>query len=109
MTASILDTWSIAMHGAQTIALRCWLMVPQQGRTTAWQQREASAMVIEKLAALQQAQLAATLGMWRMAMMPWGGHGPQALMSAVLAPYVSRTRSNSRRLARRANVHLRRI
>lgn len=109
MTAPLLDAVAIATHGAQTIALRCWLMVPQQGRTSAWQQREASAMVIEKLAALQQAQLAIAMTAWRMMITPWAAGESQTLMRDILAPYVSKTRSNSKRLSRRAAIHMRRI
>ena len=92
----------LATTSAQTIAMRTWLLWPRQGRLTPWQRREASNMVLEKLAALHEAQTHAALLMWRSALLPWTVAAPGS--TAALNPWLSRTRSNSRRLARRLFV-----
>ncbi|HVL56039.1 MAG TPA: hypothetical protein VM491_06020 [Burkholderiaceae bacterium] len=95
-----LDAVMLTLTSAQTIAMRCWLMWPHAGRASGWQRREAAAMVSEKVAALNEAGIDAALLMWRSWLAPWTILAPRASAGA-LRPWLSRTRRNSRRLARR--------
>lgn len=97
---------------ASTIAMRMWLMVPAGGRSSPWQRREASRMVTEKVAAVQESQARAAAMMWRMWFSPWtlwtDAASPRSRRAAeraavqLTAPFARRAAANARRLRTRA-------
>jgi hypothetical protein len=101
----------LMFSSASTIALRTLMMVPEGGKLSPWQQREAARMVDEKLAAVRESHaLAVGLAVqaWMMPWLFWGplGKAPLRRMgegtATVIAPFARRAEGNARRLGARA-------
>jgi hypothetical protein len=100
----------LMIASASTIALRTMLMVPERGRLSTWQRREAGQMIMEKAAAMQESQLEAIAFAWSALWMPWtlwgsGAAGTKAFERAagrMIEPYSTRASRNARRLSVRA-------
>lgn len=102
----------LMLASASTIALRSKLMTPVDGRFSAWQRREGARMVAEKVAAVQEAQLAALALAWRMWFAPWtlfmpgDARGARRAMDRagerIARPFGRRAAANAQRLAQRA-------
>jgi hypothetical protein len=109
----MLNPWfaPLMLSSASTIALRTLMMVPEGGRFSPWQQREALRMVDEKMAAVRESHaLAVELAVqaWTTPWLFWGplGEAPLRRMgegtAAVVGPFSRRAESNARRLGARA-------
>lgn len=109
----MINPWLIplATSSASVIAMRTWMLVPVGGRPTAWQRREATRMVSEKVEAAREAQAEALFLAWRMAFAPWTVWGPLAGRSlheamaeateSMVEPFGRRASTNARRLRAR--------
>lgn len=110
----MLNPWftPLMLSSASTIALRTMMMVPEGGRFSPWQQREALRMVDEKMAAVRESHalaVALALRAWTTPWLLWGpmGEAPLRRMmgegtATVVEPFGRRAASNARRLGARA-------
>jgi hypothetical protein len=113
-SANVTNPWlaPLMMSSASVIAMRTWMLWPVDGRSTAWQRREAGRMVGEKLEAVREAQVEALALAWQAWFAPWSVWGPmagrglpQAMASAtetMVRPFGRRAAANAKRLGTRA-------